>query len=629
MTEPLIQYKRLWTSIEPKVVELLLLHRNAGSAGRPTKFFAKSLGIPVSRVKNMAAAYPTLFEVNGTRLAIADGARPYAHEFLTKMSRPCDIHFLFDYLDGLEPAQWRDLFPFIAVGQPAGERRWKQLLALVQSIYDTPARVLEFVERLSVSDDHRAVFRLVYDSADGTLPFDEIAAAFDFHQSKLEHVLMELERYAVLFERYETGKNAHPQRSYSLLKELAQFLAAERRMKKRAGRKPPAPLSKGPAATTDENINLAYGVSCLVAHLHTHSIRLTRTGTAHRTDLRKLIPLLNVSETSRIDARVICSVAIEAGLVEPDRAGSYLALTDKADAFAERDMLGRQKMLFESMLRIQDGFGSIRNDVTALLAKLDPGAWYKLADVIRYARWQWLMKGQSLDGFRLCQRGPNWRYSLPPKETARLDLLKRYLLEPLYLAGGIEMSLSENEPERISLTPLGLNLMGLDGAEPISIPGTVSEESALIVQPNFQVVVDDVRFDPIHYTILDMFCTRDGSGWATVFQLDKHSVAHGIQTMGSVEPFIEFLQRHNRHGDIPANVMSVLRGWDSGMKRVKIRRMGLIEADDDLILMELLSRKKFKKYLDEDGKPKKFVVFDSISAKKLKRLLEDEGYLVE
>jgi len=629
MTEPLIQYKRLWTSLKPKVVELLVLHRNAGPAGRPAKFFAKSLGIPVSRVKNIAAAYPTLFEINGTRLAIADAARPYVHEFLTKISRPCDIHFLFDYLDGLEPAQWRDLFPFIVVNQPAGERRWKQLLALVQSIYDTPARVLEFVERLSVSDDHRAVFRLVYDSADGTLPFDEIAAAFDFHQSKLEHVLMELERYAVLFERYETGKNAHPQRSYSLLKELAQFLAAERHTKKRADRKPPVPLSKRPAATADENINLAYGVSCLVAHLHTHSIRLTRDGTPHRTDLRKLIPLLNASENSRIDARVICSVAIDAGLVEPGRDGSHLVLTDKADAFAERDVLGRQKMLFECMLRTQDGFGAIRNDVIALLAKLDVGAWYKLADVIRYARWQWLVKGQSLDGFHLCQRGPNWCYRLPPKDTARLESLKRYLLDPLYLAGGIERSLPENEPERISLTPLGLNLMGLDGAEPISIPHAASEERALIVQSNFQIVVDDVWFDPIHYTILDMFCTRDGSGWATVFNLDKHSVAHGIQTMGSVEPFIEFLQRYNRHGDIPANVISVLRGWDSSMKRVKIRRMGLIEADDDLILMELLSRKKFKKYLDEDGKPKKFVVFDSISAKKLKKLLEDEGYLVE
>ena len=65
------------------------------------------------------------------------------------------------------------------------------------------------------------------------------------------------------------------------------------------------------------------------------------------------------------------------------------------------------------------------------------------------------------------------------------------------------------------------------------------------------------------------------------------------------------------------------------MKRVRIRRVGLIEADDDLVLMELSSRKKFKKYLDEDGKPKKFVVFDSISVRKLKQLLEDEGYFVE
>ena len=629
MTEPLIQYKRLWTSVEPKVVELLLLHRNAGPAGRPTKFFAKSLGIPVSRVKSLAAAYPTLFELNGTRLAIADAARPYAHEFLTKLSRPCDIHFLFDYLDGLEPAQWRDLFPFIAVDQPAGERRWKQLLAIVQHIYDTPARVLEFVDKLSISDDHRAVFRLVYDSADGELSFDEIAASFDFHQSKLEHVLMELERYAVLFERYDTSSNAHPQRSYSLLKELTQFMVARRHSKKRAGRKPPVPLGRSPAMTVDEELNLAYGVSCLIAHLHTHMIRLTRDGAPHRTDLRKLVPLLRASETSRVEGEVICAVAVNAGLIEPDKDGHHLVLSDKAGPFAALDMLDRQKMLFDSMVRAQDGFHNIRNETVDLLSRIDAGAWYRLADVVKYARRQWLTDGQSLDAFRLRQSGPNWRYSLPPEKTDQLDSLKRYITKPLYLAGGIRLSLSENEPERVSLTPLGLNLMGLDGADLSSLSGATCEERGLIVQPNFQVVVDDVRFDPIHYTVLDTFCIRDGSGWATVFQLDKHSVSHGIQSMGSVEPFIEFLQRHNRHGDIPANVVSVLRGWDSGMKRVRIRRLGLIEADDDLVLMELLSRKKFRKYLDEDGKPKTFVVFNSISTRKLKQLLEDEGYFVE
>ena len=33
--------------------------------------------------------------------------------------------------------------------------------------------------------------------------------------------------------------------------------------------------------------------------------------------------------------------------------------------------------------------------------------------------------------------------------------------------------------------------------------------------------------------------------------------------------------------------------------------------------------------LNEDGKPKTFVIFDSISTRKLKQLLEDEGYFVE
>jgi len=629
MTEPLIQYKRLWTSLEPRAVELLQLHKSAGSAGRPVKFFAKTMGTSVSAVKSIAATYPILFEVNGTRLRIADAAQIYAQEFLTKSSRPCDIHFLFDYLDGLDPAQWHDLFPFIAIGGPAGERRWKQLLALVQHMYNRPGQVLEFADQLPVSDDHRAVLRLVYDSAEGMLPFDQIADAFDFHPSKLEHVLLELERYAVLFERYETDRNAPPKRSYSLLRELAQFLGSQRRRRKRGSRKLPTSLGKEPAGVADEELNLAYSVSCLVAHLHTHNIRLTRDGAPHRTDLRKLIPLLNLPETSKIDGRLICQIAIQAGLVEPDKDGTHLVLAEGSDTFAQLSMLDRQKMLFESVVRAHDGCSEIWDDAVALLAQLEVGQWYKLADVVKYARRQWLDPEQSSDMYRLCQQGPNWHYDLPPDKTARIESLKRCLTGPMYLAGGLRSSVSESEPGRASLTPLGQYLMGIAGAESISLPTALPEERGLVVQPNFQVVVGDVRFDPIHYAKLDMFCTRNGSGWATVFQLDRHSVARGIQTVGSVEPFIEFLQQHNKHGDLPNNVVSVLRGWDSGMKRVKVRRLGLVEADDDLILMELLSRKKFKKYLNDQGKPTKFVVFDTISSRKLKELLEEEGYLVE
>jgi len=570
-----------------------------------------------------------LFEMNGQRLAIADSAQQYAHDFLTKTTRSADIHFLFDYLDGLEPGQWRALFPFIATASPSGERRWKQLFSLVQHVYNSPTRIVEFVESLPVSDDHRAVFRLVYDSPECALPFDEIAAAFDFHPSKLEHVLLELERYAVLFEQYHTSKTEPPHRWYSLLKELAQFMLGHRHKSRKTGCKPPAALNKEPSSISDEGLGLAYSVSCLVAHLRTHTIRLTRTGAPHRTDLRGLVPLLNVHENSRIDGRLICAVAMKAGLAEPDRDGRYLLLTKQADGLAELSMIERQKMLFEAMLREHTGYGDIQEDVVELLGRLEHGVWYKLADVVKYARRLWLTDGQPLDAFRLYQQGPNWHYSLPPDKMARLDCLKRYLSEPLYLAGGAQMSLSESEPERLSLTPLSSYLTGVAGPETVTLAAAVPEERALVVQPNYQVVVGDVRFDPLHYATLDTFCTRDGSGWATVFRLDKQSVTCGIQTVGSVEPFVEFLRRHNKHGDIPANVESTLRGWDSAMKRVRVRRLGLIEAEDDLVLMELLSRKKFKKYLDEKGRPAKFVVFDSISTTKLKKLLEEEGYLVE
>ncbi len=607
-----------------------MMSRNTGSAGRPAKFFAKALGISLTQIQALVDKYPTLFEISGSRLRIADSARPHVHEFLTKATRQCDIHFLLDYLNDLDPTQWQTLFPFISVSSSRSRRRWQQFVSVIDHMYLTPRHVSEYIETLPITAEHKAVFQYVYESDTGVVPFDDIAAAFTFHPSKLEHLLLELEQRALLFERYEIHRNKSPKRTYSLLKELAQFFRSERNN----GHKPVCTKLRGtqkaPANSAWEELNLAYSVSCLVAHLQTHSLRITRNYRPHKTDLRKFVPLLNMPETSLIKPESICDIAYIANLALPSRNNAHLELTELAESFSQLDLLERQKKLFEILVLADvSPDREVLNDIVSVLAKLRQDRWYRLSEVVKYAEYQFMDGNQPVEEFTLSQRGAHWMYDIRTDKRERIDLFKRYVLGPLFISGGVKLAPVDKRTEKISITSLGRYLMDLDEPEKVELPAASIEERALVVQPNFQIIVSDARFDPVHFATLDAFCSRNGNGRATVFHIEKHSVERGIQKFGSVKPFIEFLERHNKHGSVPANVTSTLHGWDSGMKRIKVRRLGVIESDDELVLMELLNSKKLKKYLSDDGKPCKFVVFSSISTTKLKNLLKNEGYFIE
>ena len=79
---------------------------------------------------------------------------------------------------------------------------------------------------------------------------------------------------------------------------------------------------------------------------------------------------------------------------------------------------------------------------------------------------------------------------------------------------------------------------------------------------------------------------------------------------------------------MPANVSMTLEDWRGAMKRVRIRTIQIIEADDPLVLADLLHRRKFQKFFAPLD-PRKGAHIEGVSRDDLTKALEKDGFIVE
>ncbi|MCL4217231.1 MAG: hypothetical protein KJ052_09550, partial [Candidatus Hydrogenedentes bacterium] len=77
----------------------------------------------------------------------------------------------------------------------------------------------------------------------------------------------------------------------------------------------------------------------------------------------------------------------------------------------------------------------------------------------------------------------------------------------------------------------------------------------------------------------------------------------------------------------PTNVLQTLEDWRGGMKHVRLRTIHVLEAEDPLVIADLLHRRRFAKHLTAvDGR--KVVAYTRISKAELVKTLEKEGFIV-
>lgn len=162
------------------------------------------------------------------------------------------------------------------------------------------------------------------------------------------------------------------------------------------------------------------------------------------------------------------------------------------------------------------------------------------------------------------------------------DLINHVIAGPLHWMGLVDLGYLEKPPVDLCgnkpvaayrLTPMGCWLLGL-GSE----PEFTGEGGALVVQPNFEIVVM-APFDDEALLTLDQFArpTKEDNHVIT-YEIDRASVYTGQKTGWPVTRVMRWLEGAS-HQPLPQNVHRSLEEWDSLHQRITIRRhVCLLEA---------------------------------------------------
>lgn len=160
----------------------------------------------------------------------------------------------------------------------------------------------------------------------------------------------------------------------------------------------------------------------------------------------------------------------------------------------------------------------------------------------------------------------------------------RFLLEgPLRWFGVVE--LGQQPAEELSpafrLTALGRALLEPDRPAPALV------DEPIAVEGTFEVWVPQ-EASPHAVFVLEQWAERRGEDRVWRYRLSRLSVQRALQRGESVERLLEALAQHGR-GPVPQNVAFTLREWASAYGRLSVRRPVVLQADEAVLLEEVLS----------------------------------------
>jgi hypothetical protein len=291
------------------------------------------------------------------------------------------------------------------------------------------------------------------------------------------------------------------------------------------------------------------------------------------------------------------------------------------EALIKMDRIERHRALYDWFMTLPDDSAS-RNLLASLLDEMRSGAWYSVMEVVQYV----LHAGAKHEQPSLKCVGASWHYTCPSAAGQNESKLARTLEESLFWLGIVERGTYDGDSV-FRISELGESLL-LNAPNPRLSELFPPKQCEFVVQPNFDIVVPSQDVDPLLTVPLDQFAVRGSTGQATVYNVSKESFTEAVQNGHDANGFVEFLLAHNRGGALPSNVMMTLEDWRGAMKRVRITTLQIIEADDPLILADLLHRRKFAKYFATID-TKKAAAIQAVSRDDLTKALEKDGFIVE
>lgn len=160
-------------------------------------------------------------------------------------------------------------------------------------------------------------------------------------------------------------------------------------------------------------------------------------------------------------------------------------------------------------------------------------------------------------------------------EVMWMELLDLFMSERMAPLGGVRLGRREDGGLAVGLTSVGRYLLG--AADSFALD-TVTEEGAVVVQPDFEVVF--LAPAPRAEAEIGRFADRIGKGVGATFRVTRASTLRAAEA-GTTEEEIVGVLRDAAGREPPANVARQVRDWLGAVRRVSIAPAVLIDCPDE------------------------------------------------
>lgn len=392
-----------------------------------------------------------------------------------------------------------------------------------------------------------------------------------------------------------------------------------------------------PDAPYDEaslGVDLVSNISRFLAFILDHDVRFTVRGEIFKTTEKRILQELIPNPGRELERAEVLNFiyrfARSAGLIESTGERTF-ALTSDGRRWEPQGLDSKLQALFEYALEEQDVGGEhyhqlrMRRIFVRLLKRIEPDVWYDIMYLPFLARNNYLCSLDELAVDEYFDARSQTAQHAPMEDLQRMAWnLVGWVRKRLYLLGLVDLGYDRaGRPVALKLTRIGARLLGmLEQALDRPMMG------ALVVTPDFEVVMFPTGDDAELTHDLDRFCDREKVGNPTHFRITDRTVHRALAEGMSLARIVATLEQ-NARTPVPQNVLYSIRDW--------AQQAGLLLLTDDLRVRgrnpEVLRsfaldpgvRPYVKRVLDDECVQLK----NNISPARMRSLLRELDYIIE
>jgi len=583
--------------------------------GLTSRYLATKLETSEETVNYIYKIYPKLFFFDLNRIKIVPETLPVIQRVQNNLNSLGDINSIYRFTQNLSNSERRELEQKLKVNRVIG---WMSLAnEIIEKLYKTPDSVLEHVAGYPFSDLAKEIFDFLWQSKIGIVPINQIRQKFsDYNNTEIEEALEELLSQFVLFELFRFNGQNKLNRFISILSEIRHYKEQKKEIKE---------ILKQPITSTNTKIthiescgiSLVERISRLLASVAVAPLHLNSSGQITRSDEQRISR--DEPENAYPPIESLVWLAEKSGFLA--QVDDTLRIVD-LEKITNLSFPERLKIVYETSIKLEETNLTLSATLTELQS-LKPGIWYSLNEFGKrvYARYC------ELSNYELKQTKDNfWKYGPSKGDCEEKDHIC-FIDNTFFWFGIIEFGSTKKE-RFFRISEIGEYLL-FSSQLSKKLKEKYYKKNELIVQPNFEIIVSTVKADPLQLIWIDLFAQRKSSGGpVSVCSITKESFLRGLQLGADPNQFVQYLIQNTRKQQIPDIVISTIEDWMHTIKRVKIRSVILIEAQDSVIIADLMHRKKLMNILHRVS-PNQMVYARGVLLSEIKGLLEKEGFVVE